>query len=115
MENNQTQPKGVDITFSLFITNKMELYQENNSWIQLSRMTTVGLYLENKLFRPLSPIWKNYPKIIINNSPKFYYGRLKKALVTNHAAVFIIFDKALSMVHLLNATLYECVDLEIVI
>ena len=45
-------------------------------------LTTVGSYLENILFRPLSPIRRNYPKIIINNSPEFYYGKLKKALVT---------------------------------
>ena len=82
MENNLTQLKGVDITFSLFIMNKMELYLENNSRILLSPMTTVGSYSENKLFRPLSPIRRNYPKIIINNSPEFYYGRLRKPLVT---------------------------------
>ena len=40
MESNLTQPKAVDITFSLFIMNKMELYLENNSWILLSPMTT---------------------------------------------------------------------------
>ena len=44
MENNLTQPKGVDITFSLFIMNKIELYLENNSWMLLSPMTTVGSY-----------------------------------------------------------------------
>ena len=38
-ENNLTQPKGVDITFSLFIMNKMELYLENSSWILLSPIT----------------------------------------------------------------------------
>ena len=42
MKNNLTRPKGVDITFSLFIMNKMELYLENNSWILLSPMTTVS-------------------------------------------------------------------------
>ena len=115
MKNNLTQPKGVDITFSLFIMNKMELYLKNNSWILLSTMTTVGSYSENKLFKPLSPIQRNYPKIIINSSPEFYYGRLKKALVTNHAAVSISFNKALSKVRLLNAALYECVDIEILI
>ena len=109
MENNLTPPKGVDITFSLFITNKVELYLENNSWILLSPMITVGSYSENKLFKPLFPIRRNYPKIIINNSPEFYYGRLK------NAAVYISFDKALSTVRLLNAALYECVHIEIVI
>ena len=29
MENNLTQPKGVYITFSLFIMTKIELYLEN--------------------------------------------------------------------------------------
>ena len=38
-ENNLTRPKGVDITFSLFIMNKMELYLENSSWILLSPIT----------------------------------------------------------------------------
>ena len=113
MENNLTRPKGVDITFSLFIMNKMELYLENNSWILRSPMTKVGSYSENKLFKPLFPIRRNYPKIIINNSLEFYYGRLKKALVTSHTAVSISFDKALSTVRLLNAALYKCVDVEV--
>ena len=73
MENNLTQPKGVDITFSLCIMNKMELYLENNSWILLSLMTTVGSYSEYKLlFKPLSPIRRNYPKTIINISPDYF-------------------------------------------
>ena len=82
MENNLTLRKGVDITFSLFIMTKMELYLKNNSWMLLSPMTTSGSYSENKLFTPLSPIRRNYSKIIINNGPVFYCGRLKKALVT---------------------------------
>ena len=114
MENNLTQPKEVDITFSLVIMSKMELYQENNSLILLSPMTTVGSYSENKLFKPLSPVRRNYPKIIINNSLKFYYGRLKKELVgTKLCSSTISLDKALSTVRLLNAALYECVDIEI--
>ena len=60
--NNLTQPKGVDITFSLFIMNKMELYLENKLWILLSTMAPVGSYSENKLLKPLSPIRRNYPK-----------------------------------------------------
>ena len=113
MENNLTQPKGVDLTFSLFIMNKMESYLENNSWILLSPVTAVGSYSENKLFKPLSPIRRNYPKITINNSPVIYYGRLRKHWLQSHAAVSISFDKALSTVRLLNADLYECVDIEI--
>ena len=115
MENNLTPLKGVDITFGLFIVNKMELYLENNSWILLSPMTTINSYSENKLFKPLSPIRRNYPKIIINNSLEFYYGRWRKHWLQSHAAVSISFDKALSMVRLLNAALYKCVDVEIVI
>ena len=82
MANNLTKPKGVDITFSLFIMNKMELHLKNNQWILLSPMNAVGSHPENQLFNPLSPIWRNYSKIIIDNSPEFYYSRLKKALVT---------------------------------
>ena len=115
MENNLTQPKGVDITFSLFIMNKMEVYLENNSWILLSPMTTVGSYLKNKLFKPLSPIPRNYPKIIINNSPEFYHGRLKKALFTQPCCSIHQLCEALNTLRLLNAALYECVDIEIVI
>ena len=77
MENSLTQSKELDITFSLFIVTKIELYLENKSWMLLSPGTT-----ENKLFMPLSPIRRNYPQIIINNLPKFYCGRLKKALAT---------------------------------
>ena len=72
------------------------------------------LVLENKLFMPLSPTRKNYPKIIINNDPEFYCGRLKHWL-QSHAAECISFDKVLSTIRLLNAALYECVDTEIVI
>ena len=35
------------------------------------------LVLENKSFIPLPPIRKNYPKIIVNNGPEFYSGRLE--------------------------------------
>ena len=38
MENNLTQPKGVDITFSLFVMTKIDLYLENKIWMLLSRM-----------------------------------------------------------------------------
>ena len=100
VENNLTQRKGVDITFSLFIMTTIELYLKNKSWLLLSPMNTTGSYSENKLFMPLSPIWRNYPKIIIYNGPEFFGGRLKKALST---------------IRLLNAALYECVDIEIVI
>ena len=82
VENNLTIRKGVDITFSLFIMNKIELYLKNKSWMLLSPIITTGSYSENKIFMPLSPIWRNYPKIIINNGPDFYCGRLKKALLT---------------------------------
>ena len=96
---------------------KIELYLENKSWMLLSPMTTMGSYSENKLFVPLSPIRKNYPKIIINNGPEFYCGRLKKALVTKPCCsiLYISFDKALSTVRLSNAALYKCVDRKIVI
>ena len=67
MEYNLTLRKGIDITFSLFIMTKIEMCLKNKSWILLSPMTTTGLYSENKLFIPLSPIRRNYPKIIINN------------------------------------------------
>ena len=33
-------------------------------------MTKIDLYLENKLLMLLDPIHRNYPKIIINNSPE---------------------------------------------
>ena len=82
MKNNLTLRKGVDITFSLFIMTKIELYLKNKSWMLLSPMTITGLYSENNLFVPLSPIRRNYPKVIINNDPEFFCGRLKKALVT---------------------------------
>ena len=82
MENNLKQPKGVDIIFSLFIMTKIKLYLENESWMLLSPVTTFGSYAENKLFVPLSPIRRNYPKININNGPEFKCGILKKALVT---------------------------------
>ena len=107
MENNLTLRKEVDITFSLFIMTKIELCLKNMLWILLSPMTTTGLYSENKLFIPLSPIRRNYPKIIINNGPEFYCDRLKKALVTKPCCS--------STVHLLNAGLYEFVVIEIVI
>ena len=81
MENHLTQRKGVDITVSLFIMTKIELYLKNKSWMLLSPIITTGSYSGNKLFMPLSPIRRSYPKIIINNGPEFY-GRLKKALVT---------------------------------
>ena len=42
MENNLTLRKGVDITFSLFIMTKIELYLENKSWMLLSPMTAIG-------------------------------------------------------------------------
>ena len=116
MENNLAQSKEVDITFSLFIMNKMELYLENNSWILLSPITTVGSYSKNKLI--IQATFSNsekLPKIIINNSPEFYYGRLKKHWLQSDAAVSISFDNALSTARLLNAALYECVDIEIVI
>ena len=38
--------------------------------------------LGKKLFVPLSPIRRNYPKINVNNGPEFKCGILKKALVT---------------------------------
>ena len=82
MENNLTQPKGVDIIFSLFNMTKIKLYLENKSWMLLSPVTTFGLYSENKLFLPLSPIRRNYSKININNGPEFKCGILKKPLVT---------------------------------
>ena len=82
MKNNLTLRKGVDVTFSLFIMTKIELCLKNKSWVLLSPMTTTGLYSENKLFMPLSPIRRNYPKIVIYNGPEFYCGRLKKVLVT---------------------------------
>ena len=80
-------------------------------------MTTIGLDSENKLFRPLSPIHKNYHKIITSNGPEFYCDRLKKGgdWLQSHSTVCIIFGKALSTVRLLNAVLYQCVDIEIVI
>ena len=71
----------------------------------LSPMSITGSYSENKLFMPLSPIRRNYPKIIINNGPEFYCDRLKKALVTKPCGS--------STVRLLNAGLYEFVDIEI--
>ena len=101
MKNDLTLRKGVDITFSLFIMNKIELCLKNKSWILLSPMTTTGSYSENKLFMPLSPIRRNHPKIVINNGPEFYCGRLKKALVTKPCCS--------STVRLLNAGLYEFV------
>ena len=61
-------------------------------WMMLSFMTAIGSYSENKLFMPLFPIWKNYPKIIINIGRECYSGRLKKALVTkisNLRSVFV--------------------------
>ena len=82
IKNNLTLRKGVDVTFSLFIMTKIELCLKNKSWVLPSPMTVTGLYSENKLFMPLSPIRRNYPKIVINNGPEFYCGRLKKALVT---------------------------------
>ena len=107
IKNNLTLRKGVDITFSLFIMTKIELCLKNKLWILLSPMTTTGSYLENKLFMPLSPIRRNYPKIIINNGPEFYCDRLKKALVTKPCCG--------STVRLPNAGMYEFVDIEIVI
>ena len=32
-------------------------------------MTTIGSYFDNKLLMLLSPIPRNYPKIIVNNGP----------------------------------------------
>ena len=115
IENNLTQRKGVDITFSLFIMAKIELYLKNKSWMLLSSMTATGSYSENKLFMPLSPIQKNYPKIIVNNGPKFYCGRLKNHWLQSHAAVHIGYNKSLCTARLLNVGLYEFVDIEIVI
>ena len=115
MENNLTPRKGVDITFSLFIMTKIELCLKNKSWMLLSPMATIGSYSENKLFMLLSPIRRNYPKIIINNGPEFCCGRLKKALLQSHAAVHVSFNKALSTIRLLNAGLCEFVDIEIVL
>ena len=109
MKNNLTLRKGVDIIFSLFIMTKIELCLKNKLWILLSPMTTTGSYSENKLFMPLSPIRRNYPKIIINNGPEFYCDRLKKALVTKPCC------SSRPTVRLPNAGLYEFVDIEIVI
>ena len=64
MENNLTQRKGPNVIFSLLIMIKIDSYLENKSWMLLSLMTTIGSYFENKLFVPLSPIKRNYPKII---------------------------------------------------
>ena len=95
------------MTFSLSIMTKIELCLKNKLWILLSPMTTTGSYSENNSFIPLSPIRRNYPKIIINNGPEFYCDRLKKALVTKPCYS--------SMVRLLNAGLYEFEDIEMVI
>ena len=107
MKNNLTLRKGVDITLSLFIMTKIEWCLKNKSWMLLSPMTTTGSYSENKLFMPLSPIRRNYPKIIINNSPEFYCDRSKEVLVTKPCCS--------STVRLPNAGMYEFVDIEIVI
>ena len=107
MKNNFTLRKGIDITFSLFIMTKIELCLKNKSWMLLSPMTTTGSYSENKLFMPLSPIRKNYPKIVLNNGPEIYCDRSKKVLVTKPCCS--------STVRLLNADLYEFVDKEIMI
>ena len=49
--------------------------------ILLSPMTTIGLYSENKLFKPLSPNQRNYPKIITNNDPRVVMRQIKESIV----------------------------------
>ena len=71
---NLTQRKGHNTIFSLFIMTKIDSYLQNKSWMLLSPMTTFGSYSNNKLLMPLSPIHRNYPKIIINNSPNSATG-----------------------------------------
>ena len=48
---------------------KIDSYLQNKSWMLLSPMTTMGSYSNKKLLMPLSPIHRNYPKVIINNGP----------------------------------------------
>ena len=48
---------------------KIDSYQQNKSWMLLSPITTIGWYPDNKLLMPLSPIDRNYPKIIIIDRP----------------------------------------------
>ena len=49
---------------------KISLRMKSKSWMLLSPLTTMGSYSENELLMPLSPICKNYSKIIINNGPR---------------------------------------------
>ena len=46
---------------------KIDSYLQNKSWMLLSPVTTIGSYSNNKLLMPLSAIYRNYPKIIMNN------------------------------------------------
>ena len=80
MKNNFTLRKGVDITFSLFIMTKIDLCLKNKSWMLLSPMTTTDSYSQNKLFMPLSPIRRNYPKIVINNGPLVLLWQIKESI-----------------------------------
>ena len=62
-------------------------------------VTTIGSYLENKVLMPLFPIRKNYTKIITHNDSGSATATDVKegAWLQSHAAVYVHFDKALTM------------------
>ena len=66
------------------------------------------LILGKQIIKATFSIWKNYPKIILLRQVDDSIGY--KAMLQ-----YISFDKALSTICLLNAALYKCVDIEIVI
>ena len=67
MKNNETQRKGLDTIFSIFIMTKIDLFLQNKSWMLLSPLTTNGSYSDKKYLMLLFPFHRNYSKIIINN------------------------------------------------
>ena len=104
-ENNLTQRKGHDNIFSLFNMTKIDSYLQNQSWLLLFRMPTIGSYSENRILMPLYPIRRANAKswqktTLIPTAPD-----QRKHLLQSHASVYISFDKALSSVCVLNAAL----------
>ena len=76
----------------------------------------IDSYLKNKFFMPLSPNWRNYPKIIKKKRPRFLLRQIKESI--GYKAILqytLTLIKALRTVRLLNAALYEGVDIALIL
>ena len=115
MKNNLTQQKGLNTIFSLLMMTKIDSYMESKSWMLLFPNTSIRSYLENKLLKPLSPIQKNYPEISTNNGPSSYTtANVKESTGYQAMPQSTLFLKK-HRVLLLNAALYEKVDLALIL